>query len=97
MGATPALLDNAVVNDIARQSGCTPATVALAWGMSRGTSVIPKSQRKERITENFGAGECAMGYEAFERLEEVGRKYLHRFNNPSEDWGVPLYGGLDDA
>ncbi|MCJ1399191.1 hypothetical protein MMC11_002393 [Xylographa trunciseda] len=96
-GSTPALLENAVINEIAKESGCTPATVALAWGMSRGTSVIPKSQHKARIAENFGAKECVMPYEAFGRIEEVGRKYLHRFNNPSEGWGVPLYEGLDDA
>ncbi|MCJ1379716.1 hypothetical protein MMC17_002818 [Xylographa soralifera] len=96
-GSTPALLDNTVINDIAKESGCTPATVALAWGMSRGTSVIPKSQHKERISENFGAMDCVMGYEGFRKIEDVGRKYLHRFNNPSKTWGVPLYEGLDDA
>ena len=65
--------------------------------MGRGTSVIPKSAHPERIEENFGSLGCELGYEALKRLEEVGVKYLTRFNNPSKSWGVDLYGGLDDA
>jgi len=93
----PALLKNKAVERIAEERGCTPATVALAWGMSRGTSVIPKSQHADRIAENFGAKECDMEFKDFKAIEDLGRKYLHRFNNPSKSWGVDLYEGLDGA
>ena len=93
----PALLENKAMKKIAEERNCTPATAALAWGMSRGTSVIPKSQHADRISENFGARTCDLDYESFKTLESIGARYLHRFNNPSKSWGVDLYEGLDDV
>ena len=63
--------------------------------MSRGTSVIPKSQHADRISENLGARKCDLSYEDFKTLKSIGERYLHRFNNPSKSWGVDLYEGLD--
>jgi len=40
---------------IALKHSCTTAQVVLAWGMQRGTVVIPKSVNADRIAENFGA------------------------------------------
>ena len=40
---------------IAEKHHCTPAQVILAWGMLRGTAVIPKSVHPERIRENLSA------------------------------------------
>lgn len=94
-GDVPAMLRNKDVEKIAERRGCTPATLVLAWGMSRGTSVIPKSQHAERIAENHEAGKVDLRYEDLKGIEELGRKYLHRFNNPSKSWGVNLYEGLD--
>ena len=93
----PSLLQNKEISEIAEKRGCTNAQVALAWGMHRGTSVIPKSQHADRIKENYEALECSLKKEDFEVIEELGKKYVHRFNNPSKGWGVPLYTGLDDG
>lgn len=93
----PLLLKNEVLTDIAEKRDCTAAQVALAWGMSRGTSVIPKSSHEKWIVENIGATECVLQEDDFGRLEGVGKKWLTRFNNPSEGWGVHLFEGLDDA
>lgn len=95
--AAAPLLKLPVLQEIADARGCTPATVALAWGMSRGVSVIPKSQHAERIEENFGAGECVLEFEDIRALQRIGMANLTRFNNPSESWGVELYEGLQDA
>lgn len=52
--------ENSVTNTpevirIALRHNCTTAQVVLAWGMQRGTVVIPKSVNADRIAENFGA------------------------------------------
>ncbi|RDW71908.1 aldo reductase-3 [Coleophoma crateriformis] len=58
----PPLLRNPVMLEIAAARNCTPAQVALAWGMGRGTSVIPKSSHPERILENLQAAENCGSY-----------------------------------
>ena len=37
----------------AKKYDCSPAQIILAWGIQRGTAVIPKSVHTERIQENF--------------------------------------------
>ena len=91
----PSLLENKEISEIAEKRRCTNAQVALKWGMGRGTSVIPKSSHTSRIKENFEALGCELEEEDYDTISEVGKKYLKRFNNPSEGWGVPLYEGLD--
>lgn len=93
----PPLLENEVLKDIAERRNCTPAQVALKWGMGRGTSVIPKSSHAEWIRENFESERCLLRVEDLVRLRGVGRKWLTRFNNPSKNWGVELFEGLDGA
>ena len=44
-----------VIINIAQKHDCTPAQILLAWGMQRGTAVIPKSVNNERIFENYNA------------------------------------------
>lgn len=95
--APPSLLMNKDITAIAKDRGCTNAQVALAWGMDRGTSVIPKSQHADRIKENFAAARCKLEEEDYTTIKKLGKKYLKRFNNPSDGWGVPLYEGLEDA
>jgi len=48
----PTLLQDKIVNELARNYSATPAQVVLAWGLSRGYSVIPKSVTAERIKSN---------------------------------------------
>ncbi|KAK5157607.1 hypothetical protein LTR04_005408 [Oleoguttula sp. CCFEE 6159] len=91
----PPLLQNKEILAIAEKANCTAAQVALAWGRSRGTSVIPKSSHVSRIEENYGAKTCILWSDDTKRIEALGEKYLHRFNNPSKGWGVDLFEGLD--
>jgi aryl-alcohol dehydrogenase-like predicted oxidoreductase len=45
------------VEQIAKEKGCTPAQLALAWVLAQGQDVIaiPGTKRKERLLENLGA------------------------------------------
>jgi len=49
------VLGHAVVREIAAATGRTPAQVVLRWGLQRGTAVIPKTSRPERLAENLAA------------------------------------------
>lgn len=50
------LLRNAALKDLARDAGCTPAQLALAWLLARpGVVAIPKSSSPARVRENFEA------------------------------------------
>lgn len=91
----PSILENTAITRIAKQRGCTNAQVALKWGMERGTSVIPKSSHEHRIKENFDSLGCELERGDLEILKDVGKKWVKRFNNPSEGWGVELFEGLD--
>jgi diketogulonate reductase-like aldo/keto reductase len=42
-----------VIADIARRIGKTPAQVALAWAVQRGTAFLTTSTNPRRIRENF--------------------------------------------
>lgn len=44
-----------IITEIAARHGKTPAQIILAWGLSRGTAVIPKAASHEHQKENFEA------------------------------------------
>jgi len=56
----PTLLDNPVIGKVAARRGITPAQVLLAWGLTRGTVVIPKSTNPERIRQNLAAADLRL-------------------------------------
>lgn len=91
------LMENPVVQSIAKRHGCTVAQVALAWGMKRGYAVIPKSSHEEYIEENWASIGCVdkLDFEDMTKMEYVGRRWLHRYNNPASGWGKKLFSGLD--
>ncbi|KAL9050706.1 MAG: hypothetical protein Q9162_006480 [Coniocarpon cinnabarinum] len=93
--AVPPLLETPLLVGIAKKIQCTPAQIALAFGMQRGTSVIPKSAHQSRIEENFAATECKLSAADMDALET--ELPIKRLNNPSKSWGVPLYDGLQDG
>ena len=49
----PKLLEDPVIVTIARRLGKTPAQVALAWAIQRGTALLTTSVTPRRIQENF--------------------------------------------
>ncbi|KAL3417764.1 aldo/keto reductase [Phlyctema vagabunda] len=96
-GSPPPLLKNDLILEVASDANCTAAQVALAWGVGRGTSVIPKSAHEVHFSENFRALQCELSVENTAKLDLLSAKYLARFSNPSQKWGVRLFEGLEDA
>lgn len=91
----PRLLTHQAVTDVAKKVGCTPAQVVLAWGLSRGTSVIPKSSHNDRIVENYDSPNCALGDIDKRAIDNISQSIVKRFGNPGPNWGVDLFEGLD--
>lgn len=58
-GQPVAIREDAVVAAAGR-AGCTPAQALLAWHISRGVGVIPKSVTPARIEENWGARDVTL-------------------------------------
>jgi diketogulonate reductase-like aldo/keto reductase len=52
-GLDPKLVDDPVITSIARRVQKTPAQVALAWAVQRGTAFLTTSTRRSYIQENF--------------------------------------------
>lgn len=52
-GKTPTPLEHPAILKVAGEQNMTPAQVLLSWALTRGTPVIPKTAKPERLEENF--------------------------------------------
>src|SRR5580765_6997103 len=64
----------AQVEALAKQKGCTPAQLAIAWLLSRGNDIvpIPGSTRPERVEENAASATIALTPDEIASLDAVG-------------------------
>lgn len=67
------LLDDPVINLIARARDCGPAQVLIAWALQRGTSVIPKSTNPKRIQQNLDATEIELSHQECSAIANLAR------------------------
>jgi len=81
----PNLLADPVITGIANRVGKTPAQVALAWAIQRGTALLTTSKTPSRIAENFDVS--TIPEDAMREINE-GIKTRMRFNAVVET-GVP--------
>jgi 2,5-diketo-D-gluconate reductase A len=79
LGQGGELLDSAVINQIAAKHGATPAQVVIAWHLSIGNVVIPKSVTESRIRENFAALDVT--------LDETDIQAINGLDNSAEGAG----------
>jgi alcohol dehydrogenase (NADP+) len=82
---TPSLLEDPVVTTIAQRVHKTPAQVALAWAVQRGTAFLTTSTRPERIRESFDVS--ALPEDAMRKIRDSVTTTI-RFNSVVET-GVP--------
>ncbi|HEV8239332.1 MAG TPA: aldo/keto reductase [Thermoanaerobaculia bacterium] len=61
------------VEEMAREKGCTPAQLALAWVLHQGRDVVPLfgTSRRENLDANLGALGVELSAEDLRRLDEV--------------------------
>lgn len=76
------LLTHPLITNISNVAGRTPAQVLLRWGVQRGTAVIPKTSRPERLAENLAIFDFALSPEQMGAIGglDTGR----RFNDPGD-------------
>jgi diketogulonate reductase-like aldo/keto reductase len=64
----PRLTDDPVLKAIAQRVGKTPAQVALAWAVQRGTAFLTTSTHPDHIRENFDI--ATLPAEALQEIRE---------------------------
>jgi aryl-alcohol dehydrogenase-like predicted oxidoreductase len=70
--AKPKALEiGALVVEIAREMGATPAQVALAWSLRQGVMPVVGATRAEQIDDNMGAAKLALDDAAMARLDAI--------------------------
>jgi D-xylose reductase len=68
------------VVEIAKHVGRSAAQVVLRWGVQRGTAVIPKTQKIERLRENIQLFDFALTEDQMNTISGLDRG--QRFNDP---------------
>lgn len=79
-GAGDSVLEEPVVREAAEAHGKTPAQVVLRWGVQRGTSIIPKTSKPERMRENLAITDFALSDAAMAAISALNAD--RRFNDP---------------
>jgi D-xylose reductase len=73
-------LEQRPVLEAAKRHGRTPAQVLLRWGIQRGTAVIPKTTRPERLRENLAVFDFELSADEMTAITALDRN--RRFNDP---------------
>ena len=62
---------NPVIKRIAENHNTSTSSIILAWGMSRGTIVIPKSVNQKRIIDNFNSTKVSLSISEIEEINQI--------------------------
>jgi D-xylose reductase len=76
------VLEQAAVRQIAEHHGRSPAQAVLRWGIQRGTAVIPKTSRLERLRENLSVFDFCLSADEMSAIDALNRN--RRFNDPGD-------------
>jgi glycerol 2-dehydrogenase (NADP+) len=83
LGSTDSPLSkDQTLQEVAKAHNKSPQQVLLAWGLQRGTSVIPKSVTKSRIEANFQIDDLELTLEEMDKLNNI----KDRFKVCGHDW-----------
>lgn len=73
----PHLLSDPVILGLAEAHDATPAQILIAWALTRGTAVLPKSVNPGRIHENFAALQVNLSGEDMARIDNIGTQWRY--------------------
>ncbi len=59
-GDSPNIMNDHIITTIAQNHNASQAQILIAWAIQRGTSVIPKSVKPERIKQNFESADITL-------------------------------------
>lgn len=76
------VLDKPVVHSAAERHRKTPAQVVLRWGVQRGTAIVPKTSRPERLRENLAIFDFDLSTREMAAISALNRN--RRFNDPGD-------------
>ena len=64
------------IEDMAKEKGCTPSQLALAWVMAQGDDIvpIPGTKRRKYLEENIAAADVKLTREDLARIDDVAPK-----------------------
>jgi D-xylose reductase len=79
-GEGESVLEQPVVRAIAARHGKTAAQIVLRWGVQRGTVVVPKTARPERLRENLALFNFELTADEMTAVSALNRN--RRFNDP---------------
>jgi len=79
----PRLLDDPIINEIARSKNASAAQVLISWAIHRETSVIPKSTNEGRILQNLNAKDIDLSEGEMNRISTLDKH--HRYIS-GETW-----------
>jgi D-xylose reductase len=74
------VLDQPAVRTAAARHGKTPAQVVLRWGIQRGTAIVPKTTRPDRLAENLALFDFELTADEMAAITALDRG--RRFNDP---------------
>lgn len=80
--ASESLLGDASIQAIADEIGRSPAQVLLRWGVQRGTAVIPKTSKVERLSENLSLFDFELSDVQMATIDNLNRN--RRYNDPGD-------------
>jgi len=75
-------LEQPIVREVARRHGRSPAQILLRWGVQRGTAVIPKTARADRLRENLALFDFELDADDMRAISALNCN--RRFNDPGE-------------
>jgi D-xylose reductase len=76
------LLDDATIGEIANSHDRSPAQILLQWGVQRGTAVIPKTSKVERLAENLSLFDFELSHDEMYTIDALNRD--RRYNDPGD-------------